>query len=192
MYLTERFSKIGSAARFAVPEKIIGLTLFLDFFDRCTALGSLLPPPAAQVVSHRWCGPGLRCPKKSSGLRFSSIFSTAALRSGRSSRHWRRSPRLPTSYARRTHTPDGSCEACCHNQKRTPSGWMVFFFGCGGRTRTYDLRVMSPTSFQLLYSAIWGALLRCLGIVPRLSRFVKMFFLQSFGKGCRVFPELAS
>ena len=47
MYLTERFSKIGSAARFAVPEKIIGLTLFLDFFDRCTALGSLLPPLAA-------------------------------------------------------------------------------------------------------------------------------------------------
>ena len=27
--------------------------------------------------------------------------------------------------------------------------------GCGGRTRTYDLRVMSPTSFQLLYSAIF-------------------------------------
>ena len=31
----------------AVPEKIIGLTLFLDFFDRCHSLGSLLPPPAA-------------------------------------------------------------------------------------------------------------------------------------------------
>ena len=29
-----------------------------------------------------------------------------------------------------------------------------YFYGCGGRTRTYDLRVMSPTSFQLLYSAI--------------------------------------
>ena len=29
------------------------------------------------------------------------------------------------------------------------------FFGCGGRTRTYDLRVMSPTSFQLLYSAMF-------------------------------------
>ena len=28
-------------------------------------------------------------------------------------------------------------------------------YGCGGRTRTYDLRVMSPTSFQLLYSAIF-------------------------------------
>ena len=27
--------------------------------------------------------------------------------------------------------------------------------GCGGRTRTYDLRVMSPTSYQLLYSAIF-------------------------------------
>ena len=60
----------------------------------------------------------------------------------------------PTSYARRTHNRDGSCEACCHNQKETPSGWMGFLFGCGGRTRTYDLRVMSPTSFQLLYSAI--------------------------------------
>ena len=34
--------------------------------------------------------------------------------------------------------------------------------GCGGRTRTYDLRVMSPTSFQLLYSAIfrWRLILR--------------------------------
>ena len=29
--------------------------------------------------------------------------------------------------------------------------------GCGGRTRTCDLRVMSPTSCQLLYSAISGA-----------------------------------
>ena len=27
-------------------------------------------------------------------------------------------------------------------------------FGCGGRTRTCDLRVMSPTSYQLLYAAI--------------------------------------
>ena len=27
--------------------------------------------------------------------------------------------------------------------------------GCGGRTRTYGLRVMSPTSYQLLYSAIY-------------------------------------
>ena len=33
-----------------------------------------------------------------------------------------------------------------------------WFFGCGGRTRTYDLRVMSPTSFQLLYSAMFSAL----------------------------------
>ena len=31
------------------------------------------------------------------------------------------------------------------------------FYGCGGRTRTYDLRVMSPTSYQLLYSAIFSA-----------------------------------
>ena len=32
-----------------------------------------------------------------------------------------------------------------------------YFYGCGGRTRTYDLRVMSPTSYQLLYSAIFGS-----------------------------------
>ena len=31
----------------AVPEKIIGLTLFLDFFDRCLSLASLHLPPAA-------------------------------------------------------------------------------------------------------------------------------------------------
>ena len=29
--------------------------------------------------------------------------------------------------------------------------------GCGGRTWTNDLRVMSPTSYQLLYPAIYGA-----------------------------------
>ena len=31
----------------AVPEKIFGLTLILDFFDRCHSLASLAPPPAA-------------------------------------------------------------------------------------------------------------------------------------------------
>ena len=37
----------------------------------------------------------LRCPIKSSGLRFPSILSTAATHSGRCIRHWRRSPRSP-------------------------------------------------------------------------------------------------
>ena len=32
--------------------------------------------------------------------------------------------------------------------------WNQRFYGCGGRTWTYDLRVMSPTSCQLLYAAI--------------------------------------
>ena len=31
----------------AVPEKIFGLTLILDFFDRCHSLVSLTPPQAA-------------------------------------------------------------------------------------------------------------------------------------------------
>ena len=30
-------------------------------------------------------------------------------------------------------------------------------YSSGGRTRTYDLRVMSPTSYRLLYSAMWIA-----------------------------------
>ena len=33
----------------------------------------------------------------------------------------------------------------------------ILSFSSGGRTRTYDLRVMSPTSYQLLHSALlWG------------------------------------
>ena len=38
-------------------------------------------------------------------------------------------------------------------------GFRVVFlvFSSGGRTRTYDLRVMSPTSYRLLYSAMWSA-----------------------------------
>ncbi len=31
----------------------------------------------------------------------------------------------------------------------------TFSFGCGGRTWTYDLRVMSPTSYQLLHPATY-------------------------------------
>ena len=47
----------------------------------------------------------------------------------------------------------------CKNVRKIPV-FIVntgYFYGCGGRTRTYDLRVMSPTSFQLLYSAIFRA-----------------------------------
>ena len=38
----------GAAIRFAVPDKIFGLTLFLDFIDRCTPMGLLHLPQAAQ------------------------------------------------------------------------------------------------------------------------------------------------
>ena len=50
------------------------------------------------------------------------------------------------------------------------------FYGCGGRTRTYDLRVMSPTSFQLLYSAIFTAISDSLGIIPQGIPFVNSLF----------------
>ena len=32
--------------------------------------------------------------------------------------------------------------------------FLVPYGGCGSKTRTYDLRVMSPTSYQLLHPAI--------------------------------------
>ena len=44
--------------------------------------------------------------------------------------------------------------------KKTPSGWMGFLYGCGGRTRTYDLRVMRGRKsrfsqlFMLLFCVI--------------------------------------
>ena len=38
---------MGFAPPLAVPEKIFGLPLFLDFFDRCANPCSLYPPPAA-------------------------------------------------------------------------------------------------------------------------------------------------
>ena len=37
----------GETPPVAVPEKIIGLTLILDFFDRCHSLGSFHLPQAA-------------------------------------------------------------------------------------------------------------------------------------------------
>ena len=70
---------------FAVPEKIVGLTLSLDFFDRGTinqlassATGSARNENPASTLEAGLLWARLRCPKKSSGLRFSSIFSTAA------------------------------------------------------------------------------------------------------------------
>ena len=61
---------------------------------------------------------------------------------------------FPTSYARRSHNPKWQANACHESkQKQHPKG-CCFLFGCGDRIRTCDLRVMSPTSYQLLYPAI--------------------------------------
>ena len=66
------------------------------------------------------------------------------------------------------------------------------FYGCGGRTRTYDLRVMSPTSYRLLYSAIWGASLDCLSIIPRCAPVVNRYFFVLSGKVRREPSETCS
>ena len=45
-----------------------------------------------------------------------------------------------------------------NNETAQKKGQTLRFVLCssGGRTRTSDLRVMSPTSCQLLYSAVWN------------------------------------
>ena len=129
--------------------------LHLDWFESRSLRSKKKRPPdwvvfflvaEAGLEPTTWCGirQALRPSKRSCALP------TAATRSGRSSRPRRRSPRSPPGTRR-------SPQILLHNQKRTPPDWVVFFFGCGGRTRTYDLRVMSPTSCQLLYSAIFRA-----------------------------------
>ena len=52
------------ATPLAVPEKIFGLPLFLDFFDRCANPCSLYPPPAALA------GVARHAPRASESNRF--------------------------------------------------------------------------------------------------------------------------
>ena len=66
--------------------------------------------------------------------------------------------RTPVRFA-----PQHAFQACALSRSATPL--LLFklkipivglgFFSCGDRTRTYDLRVMSPTSYQLLHPAMW-------------------------------------
>ena len=63
------------------------------------------------------------------------------------------------------------------------------FYGCGGRTRTYDLRVMSPTSFQLLYSAILGCTSNVLGYYSTAGLVCQDVFLAIFGRRVSEFPQ---
>ncbi len=58
---------------FAVPDKNFGLTQFLDFIDRGTHCACAFTATGSAQARGR-----LRCPIKSSGLRNSSILSTAA------------------------------------------------------------------------------------------------------------------
>ncbi len=50
--------------------------------------------------------------------------------------------------------PAISCVTGRRDNRYTTGPYSYSFFNCGDRTRTCDLRVMSPTSCQLLYPAI--------------------------------------
>ena len=124
--------------------------------------------------------PLLRCPKKSSGCRFSSIFSTAAPTPARCIRHRRRSQALPGTphFAR-----EGACAAdgihrredavnirrpfhgqrifgapCLPDRsartKKIPIHLWVYryFFGRGRRARTLGTRFWRPLLYQLSYA----------------------------------------
>ena len=80
-----------------------------------------------------------------------------------------------------------------HGQKNrvstTVKSVMNTRYGCGGRTRTYDLRVMSPTSFQLLYSAILGRTSKVLKYCTIASILCQDVFPAIFWRTLTVFPE---
>ena len=114
------------------------LNRYLFRFAMLVAEGTLEPTPC---WGERWM---------SSATKHLRPPPTPATRSPPSPCHRQRSARSPPGTRR-------SMQDLLHKpEKRTkPSQRDGFFFsGCGGRTRTYDLRVMSPTSYQLLYSAI--------------------------------------
>ena len=109
-------------------------------------------------------------PQKSTHIKFlwqkqkPQMFGLAYLQAERVSRRrkpsddsrWQVSPKVSPSLKE---LPETAFKSKKNHRFRGENGG---FYGCGGRTRTYDLRVMSPTSFQLLYSAIfrWRLILR--------------------------------
>ena len=119
-------------------------------------------------VLHRFCSPVCGARQKLRLAKQARFLPTAALRSGRSSRPRRRSPRLPNELRSSFSNPCDSCEACYHKQKRTPPRWVVFFFGCGGRTRTYDLRVMSKRAQRVFaFFDINNWLFLCFSVISK-------------------------
>ena len=66
--------------------------------------------------------------------------------------------------------PEAKVAEYLFNQKTEKSPEIIRFqdfYGCGRRTWTSDLRVMSPTSYQLLYSAIFGGFPHCPYRIPQ-------------------------
>ena len=55
------------------------------------------------------------------------------------------------------------------NEKEEFREGIPLLFSSGGRTRTYDLRVMSPTSYRLLYSAMWIAKVGTFFEIPKFN-----------------------
>ncbi len=90
----------------------------------------------------------LRCPKKSSGCRFSSIFSTAAPTPTRCIRHRRREQALPDTLR----VP--RVLFCSIKQERPPHKRRSFLFGRGRRARTLGTRFWRPLLYQLSYAPI--------------------------------------
>ena len=85
-------------------------------------------------------------PEKSFGLtHFLAFFDRGTHCALASSAAGSAQARDPTSYAYHSHNPEVTPDLL-HKQRKEKSHpvWDDFFFsGCGGRTRTYDLRVMS-------------------------------------------------
>ena len=83
--------------------------------------------------------------------------------------HWKR--RAASPQRARSSVSYPGCNL--HFNKKKSLSFDKDFFGSGSRTRTCDLRVMSPTSYQLLYPAIYFC---CSSILAHWSAFVNSYF----------------
>ena len=110
-----------------------------------------------QIGSVKWCRVLLRCPTKSSGLRLSSILSTAATRSGRCICPRQRSPRSPDSHLR--------FESADSKKADTRMGILPFFVFLqmyGRNMRLYKNLILSFSLFFVIISAGFSTIANCL------------------------------
>ena len=126
-----RFSDLGAVeCRFGMVCPLGAILLWVKtwvkgFFKEISAqTDSCKPASVSDAVLHEWTLP--RAKKVSPGHFFAEV----------------------------SQLPPPSSSPCAITKKRQPAERLTVFFGCGGRTRTYDLRVMSGDILNFFISKV--------------------------------------